>query len=287
MKYLKQIAQDIRDVISEYQKVNQLSFIEDTHTYFIKGNDGKITSNMPSVSTVLHSFYTPFNAAGTRAFKNCLGDPIKEKSLLKEWSDNADYATNKGSRVHFILEQELVDQYGSYKEVRKPIFECDKKQLEDGDQMVIAGRNFIDLMHERGAVLLDTEIVLGSVELGYFGQPDKVWLMLDKNGVVGIVITDWKTNKKKNMSNKKMPWTVPMLSPFGYMNNNSLSHYKLQLPLYGKLLLKMLEGSKFENIQILGYIIVHLTDDGEFKEFRVDKQTSDIIKDMDVKKYLK
>ena len=287
MQDLKEIAKEIRDLINEYQQKCQLSFIEDTHTYFIKDTNGKIISNMPSVSSVLHSFYTPFNAEGTKAFKNCLGDHTKEKDLLKEWSDTADYATNKGSRVHFILEQKLIDKYGSYKEVRKPIFECDKKQLEDGDKMVIAGMDFIDLMHKRGAILLDTEIVLGSLELGYFGQPDKVWLMFDKNGVIGLVITDWKTNKKKNMSNEKMPWTVPMLEPFGYMNDNSLSHYKLQLPLYGKLLLKMLEGTKYENIKLLGCVIVHLTDTGEFAEYRVDKHISDIIEGMNVRDYIK
>ena len=35
-------------------------------------------------------------------------------------------------------------------------------------------------MEERGAVLLDTEIILGDPELGYVGQPDKIWLMFNK-----------------------------------------------------------------------------------------------------------
>ena len=39
--------------------------------------------------------------------------------------------------------------------------------------MIKAGKEFIDIMHSRGAVLLDTEMVLGSPELGYTGQPDK------------------------------------------------------------------------------------------------------------------
>ena len=61
-------------------------------------------------------------------------------------------------------------------------------------------KKFLSLMEERGAVLLDTEIVLGHPELGYTGQPDKVWLMMDKEKKnIGIVISDWKTNKKKNM----------------------------------------------------------------------------------------
>ena len=45
--------------------------------------------------------------------------------------------------------------------------------------MINAGTNYLKLMKERGAELLDTEIVLGDPGLGYTGQPDKVWLMDD------------------------------------------------------------------------------------------------------------
>ena len=286
MNELKKIAQEIRDAVDSKQKEMSLSFVEDTHTYFIKGADGKITSDMPSVSTVLKSLYTPCNAQATRSFKNLKGDKEKEKALLKEWSDKGKYSTNMGSRVHYILEQELVNQYGGYKEVRKPIFKCDKEQIKTGDQMIIAGKNYLKMMHDRGAVLLDTEMVLGSLALGYFGQPDKVWLMKNKKNEVGIVVTDWERNKKKNMSDKKMPWTSRMLEPFGYLNDNTLNHYKLHLPLYGTLLLKMIEGTNDENIKLLGCIIVHLTNDGEFKEYRIDKSIINTILDMDVKSYL-
>lgn len=283
---LSTIAKEIRDIITEYQKKNSLSFIEDTHTYFIKGKDGNITSDMPSVSTVLKAFYTPFNAEGTKAFQNCNGNKEEERLLLEKWQATADYATNMGSRVHFILEHELIKMYGAYKEVRKPIFECDEEQTISGDAMIKAGIEFIDLMHKRGAVLLDTEVIMGNLDLGYFGQPDKTWLMIGKNGKPGIVITDWKSNKESNMSDEVMPWTIPMLSPFGHLNDNALSHYKLQLPLYGRLLLKMLEGTKYENIDFLGCVIVHLTKSGEFREFRVDKGIIDTVFSMDLKEPL-
>ena len=122
MSDLKKIAKEIRDVIAQRQEEISLSFVEDTHTYYIKDLNGNITTDYPSVSTVLHNFYTPFEAEKTWTFKNLNGDKEKEAALLKEWADTGTYASNKGSRVHFILEQELVDQYGSYKEVRKPIF---------------------------------------------------------------------------------------------------------------------------------------------------------------------
>jgi len=285
MADLKEIAKEIREVIAKKQEETSLSFVEDTHTYFIKNKEGFIVSNLPSVSTVLHHFYTPFNAEGTRAFKNCEGDPEKEKLLLETWAATGTYAANKGSRVHFILEQELVDQYGGYKEVRQPIFECDEEQIKEGDAMIVAGREFIQLMHDRGAVLLDTEMVLGSIELGYTGQPDKVWLMTDKNGNIGIIITDWKTNKPKNF--EVHSYTTLMKPPFEHHWDTALAHYYIQLPLYAKLLMKMLEGTKFENIKFFGGVVVLVKKEGEFEEHRIPGDIVDTVMNMDMKQYLK
>lgn len=166
MSNLKDIALEIREIIAHRQKEMDLSFVEDTHTYYIRDLNGNITTDYPSVSTVLKAFYHHFDSTKTKSFLNCQGDRAREKELLTEWNDKGDYSTNMGSRVHFILEQELVNQYGGYKEVRMPIFECDKEQIATGDAMIKAGKDFIDLMHERGAILLDTEMVLGSAELG-------------------------------------------------------------------------------------------------------------------------
>lgn len=281
---LKAVSDEIKNIVSLKQKELNLSFIEETHTYYMNNLKGEIVSNYPSVSTVLKSFYTPFNAESTKSFKNCNGDPEKERALLKEWADSGTYASYMGSRVHFILEEYLVELYGSYKDVRQPIFECDDEQIKNGDEMIKAGKEFIDLMHSRGAVLLDTEMVLGSPELGYTGQPDKTWLMMGKNNSLGIVVTDWKTNKPKNFVPQF--YTKNMLTPFQDYDDTSLGHYNIQLPLYAKLLLKMLEGSKYENIPLLGGVVVLLKKDGTFEEFRIPKEILDIVDKMNVSSYI-
>jgi len=152
--------------------------------------------------------------------------------------------------------------------------------------MISAGKEFIDLMHERGAVLLDTEMVLGDPLLGFVGQPDKMWLMMNKmkNGF-GIVVTDWKTNQEKSFQIHS--YTSKMLHPFENYYDTALSHYFIQLPLYGKLLLKMLEGSKFSDVKLLGCVITHLKDNGTFTEYKVPPDMTNSILQMDVKKYLK
>ena len=163
---LNKIAKEIRDVISDRQKELELSFVEDTHTYYMKDLNGVVRSNYPSVSTVIKQFYTEFPELN-KSWQMCNGDLIEQDELLKQWRATADYANNKGSRVHYLLETDLLDMYGSYKDVRKPIFECDEQQTADGNAMIDAGHNFIRSMHRNGWVLLDTEMVLGSPELEY------------------------------------------------------------------------------------------------------------------------
>jgi hypothetical protein len=48
----------------------------------------------------------------------------------------------------------------------------------------------------------------------------------------------------------------------------------------------MLEGSKYENLKLLGCIVVRLTEDREYVEYRVDKSTINTILDMNIKPML-
>ena len=129
-------------------------------------------------------------------------------------------------------------------------------------------------------------MVMGHPELGYTGQPDKVWLSMNATGTgFGLLITDWKTNKEKNFQTNS--YTKPMLHPFEEYPDNALGHYYLQLPFYGKLLLKMLEGTKYEEIKLLGSIVVLLKESEEFEEFRVPKPIINTIMDMDMSLVLK
>jgi hypothetical protein len=136
-------------------------------------------------------------------------------------------------------------------------------------------------MKERGAVLLDTEMILGDPELGYVGQPDKVWLIPNKDkSDFGIIITDWKTNKDKSF--QPNDFTEKMFKPFENYNSTALEHYYIQLPLYGRLLLKMLSQSKYEGINFYGSVICHLKPDGGYAEYKVPKEVNDIVFSMKI-----
>lgn len=282
---LNEIAKEIREIIEQKQKELELTFIEDKHIYYMKDTNGKIRDNYMSVSKLIKKFHTPFDSVG-KSLQMCNGDPIEAQKLQEQWRQAGDYSTNMGSRAHFLLECDLVKQYGNYKEVRQPIFNCDQSQIDKSDAMVKAGKDFLDLMHERGAVLLDTEMVLGDPELKYTGQPDKFWLMMNKDKTdFGVVTTDWKTNQEKNF---QVQWYNGYLhAPFNDLRDYALTHYYLQLPFYARLLLKMLKGSKYENLKLLGCVVVHLKDDGTFTEYKVPTEVNKKVFSLDMSKYTK
>ena len=276
---LNEVAKEIREIISNRQKELGLTFEEEQHIYTLNGK-----TDYPSVSKVLKYFYEEFPTEEA-AYNKAGGNPYRQQELIKEWEAAGLYSTNLGSRVHYVLEKKVIEMNGNYKDVRQPIFECDLEQLMKSDRMISAGNKYLKLMEERGAVLLDTEIVLGDPELGYTGQPDKVWLIHNKTKTeFGLLITDWKTNKPKNFQENN--FTKRMYDPFQKYPNTALGHYYVQLPLYGKLLLKMLQGSKYEDLKLYGCIISHLKEDSTYDEYRVPKDVIDIVMKMDFRMYL-
>jgi hypothetical protein len=282
---LKQISNEIRYVISQRQQQIQLSFIEENHIYYMLDKNGVLRNDFVSVSKLVKKFH-PYFDAPAKALEKSNGDVIAQKKLLEEWSNAGKTSTNLGSRTHFLLEEYLVGEYGNYKEVRQPIFNVTPEQIIKGDKMVQAGKDYIKLMHERGAVLLDTEIVMGDPELGYTGQKDMGWLMMNKEQTdFGLVVSDWKTNQPKNF--EVQPYTRRLYPPFEKYHDTSLGHYYVQLPLYARLLLKMLKGSKYENLKLLGCVVVLLKEDGSFVEYKVPPEINNKVLTLDLSKYIK
>lgn len=283
---LKEVSKEINELLEQRRKELRLSFVESKHIYYmLDSKTGKIRSNYPSVSKVLKNFFEPFDAPGI-SLKMAKGDREQQKLILEEWRQAGDYSTNMGSRVHYELEVDLIKRYGDYKKVREPIYTINEEQTLKSDKMIIAGKEYLNLMEERGAVLIDTEIILGEPELGYTGQPDKGWLMFNKAKTdIGLVITDWKSNQPKNF--ERNFFTKGMYPPFEKHPNNALGHYYLQIPLYARLLKEMLKGSKYANLNFFGGVIVLLKDDGTFVEYKVPNDVNNALMTMDLTKYVK
>jgi hypothetical protein len=125
---------------------------------------------------------------------------------------------------------------------------------------------------------------LGSVKLGYTGQPDKVWLIKNKKDKLGIVITDWKTNRPDKF--ERQFYTKKLLSPFQNYYATDLGKYYIQLSLYAKLLLEMLKGSKYEDLPYFLGVVVLLKQDGTYEEFKVPKDIFNKVMDLNIKDYI-
>lgn len=280
---LLSIREDITKTLEKRRQELKLEFFEEEHKYTMIDKNGKITKDWISVSKVIKLFYEPFDSEGIAEMKSG-GNEDEKQRLLKEWEAAGLYSTNLGSRTHYFLEKKSLELFGIEKKLREPIFECDYTQIIKSDSMVSAGTNFLELMSERGALLLDTELILGDNDLSIVGQPDSVWLSLNKSKTKPIfIITDFKTNKPKNFEVNR--FTKKMKSPFDFVQDNSLGHYYLQLPLYGRILSKMLENTKYSDIILAGCIIVLLREDGKFEEFRVPNNVIETVFNLDLKKY--
>lgn len=270
---LKKEVDNINELLQEKREKLKLTFTEEGHIYTMLDLYNVLRDDFPSVSTVEKNYYDEFDAA-QKALDKSFGNVEGQQELLAEWAAAGKYATDMGSRAHYELEKYILRKNKIKKETREPIYECCEQQIIDSDNMIKAGQKFLDLMESRGCVLLDTEVVLGSPELGFVGQADNFWLCLNKDKTgFGFIITDHKTNKPKNLV--PMPYNDNMLSPFNKWISFALTHYYVQLGLYARLFKEMLKGTKYEDIPLLGCILDSLRSDGTFEEYRVPKEFTD------------
>jgi hypothetical protein len=282
---LKEVSGEIKEILKEKRKQRRLSFIEAKHIYYMMDLGGQMRSGFPSVSKLIKKFYKPFDAQGI-SWSMAKGDEEEQKRLLAEWAQSGKDSVNLGSRVHYELEKCIIEQYDNYKEVRQPEFVINEEQKIKSDKMIRAGIDFIKLMHDRGAVLLDTEMILGDAEEGFVGSPDNTWLMLNREkDDFGFVITDHKSGQPKNF--EVFHYTGKLYPPFQDYHDNALGHYYLQIPLYGRLLTKMLKGTKFEDKKFLGGVVALMKEDATFAEYKVPQPITTTILTMDLKPFLK
>lgn len=276
---IENIAKELKNTLDDVRESRSIMFYEEDHKYTMLDSNGKIVSNYPSVSKLIDRFYNKFDS-NRKAMEMVNGDLDECEKLLKSWREDAEIASDIGSRTHFFLEKKSLEMFGIAKNVRQPEFSYDPIRMITGDKMISAGSDFLKLMKTRGAWLIDTEVVMGSNTLKYFGQADSFWVIEGKTkGEYGIIITDYKTNKPKSFEIKS--YTDNMLPPFTDLPNTGLHHYYVQLPLYGKLLIDMLQNTKFSNIKIYGYIIAHLKADTTFDEYRIPKNIYDRVNSLD------
>lgn len=215
-----------------------IEFNEEAHIYTMNG------TNPPSVSSILKKYYEPFDEEywSNRKAQE-LGVPVED--ILKQWKDKNLLATETGSKIHYELECYACSKYLPFKEVKELTINNRYVDEDRVKKLVSLGMQWLDSMIDRGYLLFDTELIMGSDKYGYVGTAD---LIFWKDGCFHIY--DWKTN------NKEINGRVyrQLLPPYQHLGDTTLNHYKLQLNYYALLL------SQVHTVNQLG--IVHLTNNG-------------------------
>lgn len=206
------------------------------HTYTVRETGGRLTS----VTTFIKQFTPAFDAPTVAV--QCAGKGkytgMSPDQVMEEWTKEGSRGRKEGTRLHLFAECYM-------KNLPLP----DPENEREEKIFATVQRAINDL--KRRFVLIDTEVILFSVQMGLAGTADL--LMLDpKNS--DVLIIDWKQNKKIKTSNL---WNM-MLPPINTLEASDLIQYGLQLSLY-----KMFYLSYFppDNAPRVRTSIIHIGED--------------------------
>lgn len=263
----QQAVQIIRDLADQYRSEREMYFIEETHKYGMTVNGIDYSSKIPSVSKIYKKFKVPFDSVG-KSLKKAGGDPVLAEQIRNEWAANGARSATKGSYCHYHLELGLWEKY-RHKDIsliREPDIGDPSGYIDEAEGMIQSGFGFIEKMESRGAILIDTEAVMGHLECWAFGQADKFWLVKMRSGNWGLLCTDWKTNDPSKFD--IAPWTKNMLGPYSHLPDNSFGEYSAQLTMYSVIFQSMMMDMGLY-IPYVGSIIVNITP-SHYMEYRVE-----------------
>lgn len=266
----------------------EVEFFENTHEYIGK----ECGSSYISVTTLIGQFHEKFEKEFWLSYKTLEQilpseeflriKPfiIKDRSIKKEFLKDIDFDTfttvrksiqdewdikNKeacefGTKVHLELENMLYD---------KPKELIKKIGLFDAEKLYVKKSN--EFLNTESGIFPELLISYHCPDklLKIAGQP----YLVIKNGNK-IKIWDRKTNselKTKAFYDKNTKRQKTMLYPINNIPDHTLSHYQLQLSLYGFMLRKWNPNYEIEELKI-----VHFQHDGKQKEYILEYLEKDI-----------
>jgi len=199
-------------IFKELHKFNNVVFTENGHTYTI---DGKPAT---SVTTFIGKFKKPFER-DFWAHRTAQKENVELQDILDKWDSISLRACNKGSKFHAFAEN-----YINNKILPNSIYDFDI-DMEAYNKIESHFLKFYEESKEN-LIPISSELCVGSSKLGICGMVDQLYY---SNTVEGLVIFDWKTNKKLNTTNRFDNW---MLDPISHLPECEFTTYSLQLSLY-------------------------------------------------------
>lgn len=217
----------------------QIVFEEDSHSYYIDDPNGRI--KFTSVTTFISKFFPKFDADKIAPFV-ARKRGISVQAVLDEWEQNGKESRDFGTRVHACCEDTV-----NAKELRyNP---TNEKEIRTYANAVKAANTILDQFDVIGAeqLIFDEQLKLsGTIDL--FAK--------SKIAPNTYYIIDWKTNKAINSFSK---YNTFAFKPIAELQDCEMSHYGLQLTLYGHILKS---GGYIPKDAKIYYLLVHVTEDG-------------------------
>jgi len=199
-------------IFKELHKFNNVVFTENGHTYTIEGKPAT------SVTTFIGKFKKPFER-DFWAHRTAQKENVELQDILDKWDSISLRACNKGSKFHAFAEN-----YINNKILPNSIYDFDI-DIEAYNKIESHFLKFYEESKEN-LIPISSELCVGSSKLGICGMVDQLYY---SNTVEGLVIFDWKTNKKLNTTNRFDNW---MLDPISHLPECEFTTYSLQLSLY-------------------------------------------------------
>ena len=199
-------------IFKELNKFKDVVFTEDGHTYTIEGNPA--TSVTTFIGQFKKTFIREFWAQRSAEKEN---KTVEE--ILNKWDSISTRACNKGSQFHAFAEN-----YINNKILNNTIYDSDL-DLEAYNKIESHFLKYYENSKEN-LIPIRSELCVGSSKLGICGMVDQLYYSIPLDG---LVIFDWKTNKKIDYSSKYKNW---MLDPISHLPECEFTTYSLQLSLY-------------------------------------------------------
>lgn len=231
-----------KEIIKKY--FNRLSFIEETHKYFVDGKPIKL-----SVSGKCNQYLKPFDTDGIS-----IGVARKEgksqAEVLKEWKDISDEAIKIGNKTHIFGELYALDR------TLKP---------SNGYEEAVV-KFWKEMPEHIVPVMLEAQMY--HKKFLFAGTSD---ILLYNKKTEKYIIADYKTNKDLFKNYKKQT----MLAPFDNLLDQPINHYQLQLSYYQILI------EQIPEIEVTNRFIVWIKPDGEYEMYLAKDYTKLLLKELE------
>lgn len=197
----------------------KFKFDPDKHRYTY---DGEMFT---SVTTLIGKFHEPFDSDKWSKIKS-EQKGITQEEMLKEWQDLNDYANRVGTDLHNYCEN-----FWNKELQPLPI------DLDVIDRINKFNILYAQQLHKLTPLSMEKMVFHPKWKLA--GMVDGLFLYQGKSKEPGVIIGDYKTNKKFKTDDDKDGRWHKLLPPFQDLFENHLNEYSIQLSLYSLILKEM------------------------------------------------